>query len=156
MIFINTFLKCVICTFQSVFWSFQFFFLFFIDTLLQLSPPLPLAHFHPASLPSLWPLPHCWLCLWVMHTCSLASFHWDKHPFYNFWDTEERWANWSEVATNQKMLGASKRRKRQRRALHRGFRGSKALLAPWFRIWIPESWDNKFLLFEAIPFVVLY
>ena len=36
-------------------------------------PPSP----HPSSL---WPSPHCCLCLWVMHICSLASPFAFFHP----------------------------------------------------------------------------
>ena len=38
------------------------------------SPSPRFAHLHPASLVfSLWPLPHCCLCLCVMYTCFLAN-----------------------------------------------------------------------------------
>ena len=44
-------------------------------SLFYLSPPLP------SNPPSFWP--HCCLCLWVMHICSLAdlltSCHWVTH-----------------------------------------------------------------------------
>ena len=54
-------------------------FLFLLLTLLQVSPFTPFSPLHPASSPtSLWPPPHCCLCLWVMHGCSLA------HPFTFF------------------------------------------------------------------------
>ena len=39
-------------------------------------PPPPSSH----SLPSLWPSPHCYLCLWVTHTCSLANPFIFLHP----------------------------------------------------------------------------
>ena len=36
----------------------------------------------PSPTPSLWPSPHCCLCLCVMHVCSLANFFTFFHPDY--------------------------------------------------------------------------
>ena len=53
-----------------------FFLLFLLLTLLQMFPFFPSLPPLPSSctpLHSLWPSPHCCLCLWVMHICSLAN-----------------------------------------------------------------------------------
>ena len=49
---------------------FFFFTVFLLSTLLQMSL---FSHPLPTSPSSLWPSPHCCLCLWVMHICSLAN-----------------------------------------------------------------------------------
>lgn len=36
------------------------------------------------------------------------------------------------------------------------FRGGTALPMPWFRLLPPELWENKFLLFSTIQFMVLF
>ena len=44
-------------------------------------PPNPFAQVHPAfTSPSLWPSPHCCLCLWILHKCSLANPFSFFHP----------------------------------------------------------------------------
>ena len=66
----------------QMFGSVAFFPLFLLLTLLQVSPTLsPVARLHLAPTPrSLWPLPHCCLCLWVMHVCYLANPFTFFHP----------------------------------------------------------------------------
>ena len=49
-----------------------------VDAITDVSIPPSFVHLHPALPLSLWPSPHCCLCLWVMHIWSLA------HPFTFF------------------------------------------------------------------------
>ena len=57
------------------------FSLFLLLTLLQMPPFFPLRPPPPSPCqPSLWPSPHCFLCLWVIHTCSLANPFTFFHP----------------------------------------------------------------------------
>ena len=53
---------------------------FLLLTLLHTSPsPLrTLCPVLPASLPHHWASPHCCVCSWVIHMCSLASFSWGQ------------------------------------------------------------------------------
>ena len=55
-------------------------FISIVDTITDV--PIPPLCPPPRSpcLPSLWPSPHCRLCLWVVHTCSLADPFTSFHP----------------------------------------------------------------------------
>ena len=74
-------LFCLLSTISSLLSTFLLWWCFFwflstflLLTLLQMLPFTPFALLHSVpSPPSLWPSPHCCLCLWLMHLCSLAK-----------------------------------------------------------------------------------
>ena len=58
-------------------------FVFIVDTITNVLISLHklFAPLHPAPAPlSLWPSPHCWLCLRVVHRCSLVNSFTFFHP----------------------------------------------------------------------------
>ena len=48
-------------------------FIFIVDTIGDVPVSPHFAHLHPVHTPLPRPSPHCSLCLWVMHECSLAN-----------------------------------------------------------------------------------